>query len=318
MSVYLIYGNDSFLIDQEINKILWKIQKNKKYEIIKNNFDEINFNNLWTDSLFFEKRIFIINNFEDILHKKNNEFENIYFKLLKLVNNLNEIIFINKNEEIIKNKRFSVFLKQINIYKTQKITNNLIESYILKIIKKENGTITNDAIEYLINFLPNSIEIISNELNKILNINKNINLNLLKENISNYIESDTIKIVNSIFLNDLKTFKKNFFLIKNSNIDKNWIINLLISNIRIMRKIIILKKNNFLEKEIIKKLKINFYRFDFLKKICLTYDIEKLNKLFIIIYDYSIIEKSVNIDCDVYFEIMLLKLFVNNNSKVRW
>ena len=240
--MHMIYGEDSYLIKQWKNKILNK-NKNSvevvEIDLCETKFEDI-FNNLWTESLFFEKKVFIIENF-DILFLNNSCIN--YDYLLKLHKNSNEIVFIFRKSKLPKTKEFKKFIEGVKIHFTTKQTKNDLRKFILQYLEAKKNKISSDAIEYILNFLPNSIWIIKNELDKIATISNNIDINIIKNNINNYIEGDVFKLVDSILGKNAVEFEKNYFYFKNNNLDNSVIINLLLSNIKLIRTIKILKNN---------------------------------------------------------------------------
>lgn len=316
-NIFLIYGDDQYQIKQIRNKLISKLTtKYNDSEIINYDLAEIDFslifNDFWTNSMFYSKRIFIIDNL-DYLLTKNESNTSLY--LLKLINNQNDFIFIYNNNKLVTEKLFIKFKQQIIIYPTQKVTQNQFKKFIVNYLANKNLTISQECLEYIEQVLPKSLMIIKNELDKIINLNQNITLDFLIKNLTNYVIGDTFSLVNAIFLKDLKNFIKNYNYIKNIYQNENSIVALIFENIKLIRNIKILSKE-IEDSKIIIKLNLHSYRFKILKKFSFLYSIENLNEMIDIIYDFEINKNHVFSFSD-YFHLLLLKIYkvgVNKNE----
>ncbi len=302
--MYLIYGNDHYQINLYKEKLLSEIISNP-LEYIEYNLDKVNFNeiisNFWVNSLFNLKRTFVIVNF-DLLFLDINK--NQYNNLLKLEFNKNNIIFIFNNSNIPKNKNFKEFMSKCHVLVTKEITLSFARNNIKEYLKKEHAVIEPKALDYLISSLPMSLDIINNELKKIVSINKNITFKLIINNLTNYLEGDLFKFINSIFESN-DNFMDNYNKFYDNNFDKMSFINLLFSNVINIRKIKILKINN---KNITNNMQISPYRLKCLKKISCYWSFNQLNDLIKLLFDYDYNAKTNPLNIEQYFKIILLKM----------
>ncbi len=309
-NLHLIYGDDRYQLKNICENIIAKnnIDKNAEvifFNLINDNFNII-FNDFWIKSLFFEKKIIIIENF-DFLFKEEVITTNI-LHLNKLSKNQNIFIFLYNNNFLKTTKETKNFFSKINIYNTKKINSFVIEEFVLEYLKKKNTKISNEALEYIILNSPLSLLIVKQELDKILNIKNNIDFNLVKKNFTNYPIGDIFKLINSIFYRNINEFKKNYLYIKNINNIENYVIQLIFENVRLLKILKLMFENNKSNTEIIQLLKIHPYRLQILKRFAKKYSVKQLDKILEIIYNYEL--NKFNIKClSDYFHLTLFKIY---------
>lgn len=211
--MYLIYGEEPFLIERETQKILDKYN-NKNYEIIKYDLDntpiDVVVEDADTVSLFSNKKIILCKNSYFFTAKKGLLDHNLD-GLESYLNDSNEdviLIFVVNHDKIDVRKKITKLFKSIGtIIECKKPT-----SYI-SIVKElfENYKISNNDINLLLDRIGNNLGILKQEIDKIklykgedLNITTSDILSLTPE----YIEPDIFEFVNSIVTkNKIKALK---------------------------------------------------------------------------------------------------------------
>ncbi len=200
--MYLIRGEDSYLINQELQKIIdLKFENQDDYSIITYN-ESIDLEQLSDDifnqSLFsFKKQVIVLKNIDFFNSKKKNDNKkmNDFLQLLEKGQD-NNLIFI--LQDIKKNdisfnpslayKKIEYISKIIEIKKpSDKDVYNYIKEYILK----NGGNISPTTLLDFLSMFPNDLQQIINEVDKLLLQNKNIDMLLI--NNSNIISSDNIE-----------------------------------------------------------------------------------------------------------------------------
>ncbi|MFI4853316.1 MAG: DNA polymerase III subunit delta [Candidatus Makana argininalis] len=295
--LYLIYGENQFLIEESKKHII-KLAKKKKFKIrldfiinLKTNWKNIFFS-IKEKNLFYTNKIIMI-------QFKNKIYNSIIEKeLLKL------ILLINKNLLII---------FEINIFNTtilnslwcKKIFKNLIlincsilnknnTFKLLKIyIKKKKILINYDSVNYLYNYYDGNLLLINKSLDrlKIIFNKKLINLKVISYSFDNIYEVNLNYLIYSIMYGNINNSNNILNKIKYESISPILIIriiqNHIIKIINIKKKInqmtlnIIFKINNMHNinfKNIYKKIIFNFSFFDLYKILILIRKIEFLIK----------------------------------------
>ena len=203
--MYILYGLEEFLINQEIEKI--KNTNNiEDIDIIKYDLENTKLENIIEDassiSLFGNKKLIIVDNsyiFTGTTNKKLLE-QNIDV-LTNYVNNGNFdniIVFKIIKDKLDERKKIVKLIKEKGIVKDFNTSNNL-NKYVLNMF--DNYKISNDNINLLINRVGNNLEILNQEIEKIKNYKDN-DLNINREDIINLttknIDTDFFTLIENI------------------------------------------------------------------------------------------------------------------------
>ena len=201
--IYLLYGEEEFLIEEEIKKIIKKskIEDISKYDIeideMKNIIDDA-----CTISLFQDKKIVIIKNIETYLKQKDTKiFEEFINKIPE------EIILILTAKTLDEKKNITKNLKKISETKEFNKTKNISNT-----VKKmfDDYKIDYKTIDTLISISGTDLRILNQEVEKLKTYkeNKEITLEDVKQLASTNDTADIFDLVNSIVIKDKeKSFK---------------------------------------------------------------------------------------------------------------
>ncbi|MEG2232439.1 MAG: DNA polymerase III subunit delta [Bacilli bacterium] len=305
--IYLLYGINDFLINEELNKIIIKYKLNKD-DICKYDLSLFSIKNIIDDALslplFNNKKIIIAENCTifDTTGKK--EDGAILEKYIENVNESTILIFIDKNEKLDERKKITKKIKEkyqclecnkINIYQVAK---ELFEDYI----------ISPSTLNKLINRVGSNLYNLKNEIEKlkIFKINDKIindedilfTCKTIDDNIFNFIDYIVLK-------NSEKVLEIYNEMIK-KNVEPIMMIVMIANQFRLLYQVKELyTKNNSLEK-IASILEIHPYRvklaFEKSKNYSANLLLEYLEKL----ADLDVSIKSGNIEPDIGLELFLL------------
>ncbi|MEG0826023.1 MAG: DNA polymerase III subunit delta [Bacilli bacterium] len=305
--IYLLYGINDFLINEELNKIIIKYKLNKD-DICKYDLSLFSIKNIIDDALslplFNNKKIIIAENCTifDTTGKK--EDGAILEKYIENVNESTILIFIDKNEKLDERKKITKKMKEkyqclecnkINIYQVAK---ELFEDYI----------ISPSTLNKLINRVGSNLYNLKNEIEKlkIFKINDKIindedilfTCKTIDDNIFNFIDYIVLK-------NSEKVLEIYNEMIK-KNVEPIMMIVMIANQFRLLYQVKELyTKNNSLEK-IASILEIHPYRvklaFEKSKNYSANLLLEYLEKL----ADLDVSIKSGNIEPDIGLELFLL------------
>ncbi|AXK51159.1 DNA polymerase III subunit delta [Spiroplasma alleghenense] len=267
--MYLILGNDEFLIRKELQKNIKKLSHNSEYERV--NFDLINddfndlVNELYTFGMFSERKIIVIEEAWFLTEKKvalNKTFElEKLKKYLENPNPNNEIFFLLNNDKISKKLVISKFFESNSeIITVPSLNKESAYKLITKKLSSEGIEFDKDAIEYLLEKVPLESRIIINEINKLVNLSEKVTKKQIQNIVSKYIFYDIFEISNYFLNGNIDKFLINYKKYRSQNKDFFSFISLIISSLILMRNAIILKNKNFNNLEIAERLEVNPYR----------------------------------------------------------
>lgn len=232
--IYIMYGTESFIKDQNIKKILSEMDKNSiiKYDLNINNIEEI-INEALTVSLFSFKKAIVIYNSDIFTAKKNTIEHNIsrFEQYLENPNSNTIMLFITDSEKLDERKKITKLIKNNGQIINCNNCNNH-KNVILSLFK--DYEINDECISLLIDRVGNNLDIINKEIEKIISF-KDDNKKITKE--------DILNITSKNLQPDLFLFIDN---IVSKNIEKSMLIynDLLIYNEEPI-KIIVMLSNQF-------------------------------------------------------------------------
>lgn len=164
---YLLYGTESFLIEQELKKIINKYKiddiSTTKYDLsidsLKNILDDS-----MTVSLFDENKLIVVNNANIFNRGKNDDNMDLLVQYLSNPNPSTIIVFINPNATVDSTKKITKLIKDKGVIKELNTTN---PTDIIKSIC-ESYKIDRECINLLIDRVGSNVSIIEQELNKLM------------------------------------------------------------------------------------------------------------------------------------------------------
>ena len=312
--MYLLYGLEKYLIDEEIKKIIKENNVDSininKYNLENSSLDDI-IDDACTISLFQDKKIIIIDN-AYIFSSSNKKLpEQNIDKLLEYIEHFNPdtiLIFTVLKDKIDTRKKIVTSIKNKGTIKEFNAISN-VNSWILNQVKPY--TINSSNNQFLINRVGNNLSLLSNEIEKI-KIYKSDNSEITKEDIKNLthknIDLDIFKLIDSILLAKKKEALECLEEMVKYGEEPIAIIIMLANQIRIMYQSKSLIKKGYSEKEISNILEIHEYRVKKALEKSQRYNdktiLSKLEELADL--DYQI--KSGQIDKNIGLELFILNM----------
>lgn len=294
--IYFLYSLDSFLLKKQLAKLIKNLNPLNNAEIIEFSLIENSIidldNEINTYSLFGEQKIIIINeawfvNEQKIaLHK---DFQTD--KLMQLLKKRNPdviIIFTLNSDKFSKKLKICKWIEQnCQIEQIQVLTPEMIRQYLKQSFIRQKQEIDDQAINYMLDHLPNYMQIISNEVNKLLALKSHINLTDVQQNLTKYFESNVFEISAHFIANELDQFlmKFNDYLALNNN-DMLSLIALLATNVSLTRNALILKQQGYDQTQIANQLSVHPYRLKMALQINKS-NIKNLNDKIIMLYNLN-------------------------------
>ncbi len=309
--MYLLYGTEKFLIDKEIKKI------SNNIELININTYDLNVDHLnkaiedsETISLFGEKKVVIVYNSYIFSTKKNNIEQNIEV-LENYLNNINPdtiLIFvlyegkIDERKKIV--KKFKEIGKILNFNSSSNI-NNIVKDMFL------NYKINNSSINLLIDRVGKDLNILEQEVNKIL-IYKDDDINITDDDIikltNKNIEIDIFALIEAIVSKDKKKALDIYYEMIKCNEEPIKIIVMLSNQFRIIYQTKEMYKKGYTENDIASILGIHPYRIKLALNSSRNYNSKDLLEYLKKLADLDIEIKTGNISKEIGLELFIINL----------
>ncbi|WP_338982366.1 DNA polymerase III subunit delta [Spiroplasma endosymbiont of Eupeodes luniger] len=315
--MFLIYGSDKFLINKQIQKVINVINKDQqmnilKYSMINTNIDEI-LQVISMPPLFNNKQIVIIEDCWFLTSSREHQLSSLQFKnLFKYCENpapFTEIFFVVNSSNIDQRKKIiKVIEKTGKVLVVKELNDSQLKMFVQNYFVKHNTEITNEGLNLLLERLPNSLQIIANELNKLVNYSNSLILEDVDVLVSRYLDSNIFDLANAFIARDILKIWQRYYDFKNSNQDVLAIIGLLANQLRTIRDIKIYQQRNYDFNTICQKMTINPFRLKILWKYLLKIDDQQIHYLLgsLSNLDYNI--KRSHVNKNIGFEMFLLQL----------
>ncbi|AXF95933.1 DNA polymerase III subunit delta [Spiroplasma phoeniceum] len=318
--MFLIYGEDAFLIKMQKNKILKKINPYNEYDLQEYNYLEDPLLSILNDAntipMFSEKRIIIVNDSYFLTEEKiNTKIDNkIYLtslmEYLAAPNPSTFIIFICPVNKL--SNRLKITKQMLALTSVLKATNlsyNELIKFIDDYITKHNGAIKQNLIPKIVEYLPNNLYIIKNELEKLLLINSNITMELIENNMTKYLDTNIFKLVDDLLKNDLNSFLINYHYLQERGLNSIALLALITNSIIFTRDIIVLSALKKTPSQIAEILQIHPFRVKKISEHMHNFSINKANNIIQELFwiDYNI--KKGIIRKEISSDLYLIKLF---------
>ncbi|PPE05143.1 DNA polymerase III subunit delta [Williamsoniiplasma lucivorax] len=315
--MFFLYSDDNFLLKKHLEKMIKSLSADnlevETYSFIENTMSEI-VDGIQTFSFFNDQKIVVLKDAWFVTEKKvalHKTFDvNVFWETLKKGYNQNNILIFTLETDKLSNrlKIGQWFQEQAKVDYIKKLDEPAIKKYLTQSFLRKNKTIELEAVEYLVRVLPNEMQIMSLEVNKLLKLpQQNITLGDVKENTTHFYEYDIFQLVNEFLTNDLNKFIVQYQNYKIFNLDNIGLFTLMGNNLSILRDALILQKQGYANNAIAEKIGVNAYRLKMLmtvKNNSITQLNDKIKML------YNIIKRIVTgeIDPIIIPEYELIKL----------
>lgn len=308
---YLLYGEEEYLINKEIEKI---IKKEKIEDLGISNYDlEIDsikniIDDCQTISLFDPKKIVVINNCNYFNRVKNNEDDvNLLFDYLNNYNPDTILIIISNNSSIDNTKKITKKIKEIG--KVIELNSTNINITVKKMF--DDYKISSDNIKLLIDRVGSDISILDKEVEK-LKIYKVDDKEITKEDIikcATYnIDTDIFKFIDNIINKNKKEALITYDELLKNNEEPLKIIILLASKFRLMYQAKVLNSRGLSNNEISNVLGIHAYPIKLAIQASIKYSEKLLLRYLELLSDLDENIKTGNIDPELGLQLFILKV----------
>ena len=315
-NIYLIYGDEEFLIDKEIKNIINKFNSSME-NVARYNLDESNVREAIEDactiSMFETNKIVICEKCNFLTGENKKEINHDIDSLIKYINNPfsdSVLIFVVRNPKLDERKKVVKELKKCSkVIECKTIENYNLNNYISNYFKTNNYEISQSDVKLIIDKVKYDLANIISECDKLMmykDENKKITTKDIEDVVIDNIEDNIFSLTNAIMDKDKKKVINiyNDLLLMGEEPIK--LIVMIANQFRLILQVKLMVKNGYKERDMAGEIGEHPYRVKlasnarFTVKELITY-IKKLQKL-----DYDI--KSGNIDKNFGLEFFLLNI----------
>ncbi|NQZ66008.1 MAG: DNA polymerase III subunit delta [Mycoplasmatales bacterium] len=300
-----IYGQEWFLIDQEVKRLIREFDKEVITYSDGEPLDDILLD-ASTASMFSEGKILIIKNHPALI-KKDKDTENF----IESVKNNHDtlIIFTFETEKLDRQNQLVKYLLKYGEPKEFKSLEEKNVIYTIKqIVKDKGGTIDNLAAIKLSNKLPSDLRLIVNEIEKLLFENNNITAKMIDTSIGEYVKDDYFALSNALTARDSHGVISAYKAKKIAGEDVTKMISQIASSLSLALKVYAYRKQGFNNQAIAEKTKIHIYRIKKAGEILATSNSLDIRELIINLAKLEGDIKTGKIEASNGIEVFLLKL----------
>ncbi len=306
--MYFIYGEEQFLIDKQIKKILKHNNGVKPifFDAETSMYEAINEVN--TFSIFDDKKIIIFKDFYLLNKSKLSDDQEIINSIKNRNNNCLLIFTYSYLVPKIKTSLFQYLLNEAKVIEVKKYTNQELIAVIKEIIESKGGKISNINSILLSTKLPNDLNLIIREIDKLLLEDKEITKEMILTSISKYNSNNIFDFINSFQERDASGIFRSY---KEKIDNGESIINLIsqLSNALILcSNIYSYKATRLMIEEIAVETKIHIFRIKKADQLLKDLGFKKIRELIHMMSDLDTNIKTGVIDEVIGFEKLLLEI----------
>ena len=311
MKVYVINGESYFLINEEISKIIKDSKNITTFDLNINTLEDVIIEAGYY-SIFQEDKYIIVKNANFFGSSKLSEDDtNLLINYLDSPQDNTIIIFV-CNEKLDLRKKITKLVKDKY---SLKVINNLkvyeIENRLKMYFQKNNMSIDEDSLKYIISNSLNNYDLIMMEVEKlILYYNKpsNISYNDVLKISARNINTNNFLLVDAIVNNDLEKSLELYNDLKIMKVEPTVLISLIARDFRIMYNIKTMLNDNINEYTIMNELGLMDWQLNkYLQKV-FPYKLEELKNVLIDLADLDLNIKNGKVDRFIGLELFILNM----------
>lgn len=316
-NIYVLYGEESYLIDREIKKIVTSIlgedieNKIVKYDMLEDNIKNA-IDDLTSMSLFSDKKIIICKNCLFLTGSTNSEINHDIDALMSLINSEidNSLMLIVPNEKLDERKKIVKELKKkVNINSFNKLKENELITFIENEFKQEKYKVDFKTVKLFLDTVGNNLGIIISEIEKLklYKLNEKIICEQDVLDISSRTLNDNIfDLVDAVIKRDVERTLLIYddLLVLNEEAIK--LVVVIANQFRLIYQTKTMYKSGYSELDISKHLEVHPYRIKLANEIRI--DEQSLLNFISKLANLDIGIKTGTVNKDVAFEMFLLEI----------
>lgn len=272
-SVFLIYGEERYLIESVINQIIQVANKENPDEknVTRFDLDEISLNDVMVEvetyPFFSEKKIIIANDayFLTAKQKKSDIEHNVDLLLDYLTNpvDFSTLILVAPYEKIDQRKKITKQLKKLaTTVNCAEVKEWEIDKWVTFLANKHNIYLDKVSEQYLVNETGTNLALLEREIEKLalyVGENGKVTLDIAEELVSHQGHATGLTLVDRVIAKDLKGVIRISRDLMKLNEEPIGLIGLLSSQLRTIYQVKILSRQGYRQQQMVKVLKVHPY-----------------------------------------------------------
>lgn len=317
--IYLLYGNETFLLNETKNLIFQQVFKNESSDFNTSTYDleetpvEVAVEDCETVPFFAERKIVILKNPIFLTAEKGKEKVEHHLKSLEAYlenpSPTTIAIFLAPYEKLDERKKLTkMLMKTAAVVHAKPLSDNEIVDWIKKQLSEEGKTITDHAVFYLLQLVGPHLQLLKNEINKlILYGEKQIDEKIIESVVSRSVEQNIFVLIDKVVQHKIEDVLSIYFQLLKQNEEPLKILALLAAQFRFMYQVKNLVSKGYSQKQIASMLKSHWYRVKIAAEQAKSFSNEKLIEILSQLADIDYQMKSSNINKERLLEQFFIK-----------
>lgn len=317
MKTYIISGESSYFIDNEIKKLTGdnaSLIFNMNESSVEDLINEASFSSLFKDQKYIVvKNALFLNSTKKSDTNKAKKDNELLFNYLNNENEDTTIIFVLDKNPDMKKKTVKLISENGNLINLPKLTKTDQKNELKKILKEYKYSIDDISLWYIINNSLSNFDIAVMELDKLMLYYNNpckIDYNVVVELVSKSMNDNIYELIDAIMERNLENSLANIQKLKLYKIEPILVILSLASELRKTYKVFLLEKNGNSYQDILNELEMRDFQFKKYKNYLTLYNEDELKADLLELSELDYICKSQNVDKEV-----LLVNFIMNHCE---
>lgn len=317
MMIYVIYGSERMLMDQQLTKLKkqYHCDEDKMnfscYDVSETGMEAV-YEDIVTPSFFSDHKMVVIKKADFLTTKKmkkdNNDVD-IFERCLKNSDDHAHLVIFNDEKNFDERKKIVKQLrKQAKFYDIGPLNYYKVSDTTRQAIKKRGATIDDDALELLLSRKGTNLLDVSHEVEKLCLYTKHIDLKSVDTLVAKPLDENVFDLTTAILNKDRRLMFQVYHDLMILNEEPIKLIVLIANSMRLIYQVKLLDRKGYTDQEIAKILKVNPYRLKYIRNEGKDYDLDELlsclNELSIL--DIKI--KTGKIDKQKGLELFMLRI----------
>lgn len=309
--IYYIYGKNTFLVQKRVKELQSQFDIDPfnivTYDIVENDSETI-LEDLVTISFFGDKKIIIINSFEEIIRQEEHII-NDYINYLNAPND--DVVLLIVSNTLIKTPEElgrAIELKTL-IERIDDLDNKDYPDFIKDIVEKYDYKINNDALELLIDRTSYDLQLIVTEIEKLMIYTAHEMLITIKDVealVPKSLEENIYELTNAFFINNRAKVIEIFYDLMALNEEPIRIINNIVVKTKELITVKLLLEKKFNQEQIANYFNISLGRTYYLIRDAKKISMDILENFLLKLGELDVKIKSGQIDKKIGLELFLL------------
>ena len=323
---YLLTGNDQGLVTQQLTKIISQITKEQNCQILSFDVQE----HKWTEilaalntaNLFYQHTIVVIKNATFLVNKEARDaLQGNYQELINYCSNPCQdttlVLEYVGDKKFLTDSKTKALINHLQHFPVAALSIGEWAKWIKLYFQKHNQTITQAAIDLMLERLPLEFNIIKNEVDKLLLFNQPITKSIVAEQTIYYSNANAFDLTVQILQSETEKFLNHFHQLLKQGFSWTQLLGALNYNLAQIRNLKIGVQQGKTLKELSIILKLNWYQVQKLNKYLNKWNYQQLATLVDTIMELDDQAKKGFMQTDSFFEWNMLKLFFRGNNAKR-